>query len=286
MRDGIGSLALGRRVSCAPRQTAARKPPDHLFEARPPTPRSASFRPASRETSVGVTGLHQAIQFRLVGRDIALRDLIQEALRAGEDESSPDARRAGGAYCGCFSTSTRRAAAVELMLRRLVEVAPELRRTPEAHGIAPDPAGASRPPDALARIWAEPPTRETELPTLMAGPDALMEQIRLEEDLPVGDRDDVGRDVRGQVARLGLDDRQRGKRAAAVARCSASRPARAGGSEDRKRLRETPRVRGGAAAGARSHGRPAHASTGRRRCRPRGGRCRGSTRRACRRSRD
>jgi hypothetical protein len=47
-------------------------------------------------------------------------------------------------------------------------------------------------------------------------PDAGVEEIRLEEDLAVGDRDDVGRDVGRQVARLGLDDRQRGERARAV----------------------------------------------------------------------
>ena len=42
-----------------------------------------------------------------------------------------------------------------------------------------------------------------------------MEQVGFEEDLAVGDRDHVGRDVRRQVARLGLDDRQRGERTAA-----------------------------------------------------------------------
>ena len=41
------------------------------------------------------------------------------------------------------------------------------------------------------------------------------EQRRLEEDLAVGDRDDVRRDVGGHVAGLRLDDRQRGERAAA-----------------------------------------------------------------------
>ena len=43
-------------------------------------------------------------------------------------------------------------------------------------------------------------------------PDALVEQVGLQEDLAVGDRDDVGRDVRGDVARLRLDDRQRRQR--------------------------------------------------------------------------
>jgi hypothetical protein len=42
-----------------------------------------------------------------------------------------------------------------------------------------------------------------------------VEQRRLQEDLPVCDRDDVGRDVGRDVTCLGLDDRQRRQRAAA-----------------------------------------------------------------------
>ncbi len=48
------------------------------------------------------------------------------------------------------------------------------------------------------------------------GPLAGVEQVGLEEDLAVGDRDDVGRDVGRHVAGLRLDDRQRGQRPAAV----------------------------------------------------------------------
>jgi len=44
----------------------------------------------------------------------------------------------------------------------------------------------------------------------------LVEKVGLEEDLSVGDRDDVRRDVGRDVAREGLDDRQRGERALAV----------------------------------------------------------------------
>ena len=50
----------------------------------------------------------------------------------------------------------------------------------------------------------------------MAGPDAAIEEIGLEEDLAVGDRDDVGRNIGRDVAGLGLDDRQRGERAGAM----------------------------------------------------------------------
>ena len=55
-----------------------------------------------------------------------------------------------------------------------------------------------------------------------------MEEIRLEEDLTVGDGDDVGRDVGRQVPGLRLDDRQRRERTAAVVgvqlRCALEEP--------------------------------------------------------------
>ncbi len=46
--------------------------------------------------------------------------------------------------------------------------------------------------------------------------DTGLEQVVLQEDLAVGDRDHVGRDVGRDVAGLGLDDRQRRQRAGAV----------------------------------------------------------------------
>ena len=49
----------------------------------------------------------------------------------------------------------------------------------------------------------------------MAGPHAGVEQVGLQEDLAVGDGDDVGRNVGRDVVGLGLNDRQAGQRAAA-----------------------------------------------------------------------
>jgi len=39
--------------------------------------------------------------------------------------------------------------------------------------------------------------------------------VGIEHDLPVGDRDQVGRDIGGEIAGIGLGDRQCGQRAAA-----------------------------------------------------------------------
>ncbi len=47
-------------------------------------------------------------------------------------------------------------------------------------------------------------------------PDAGVEQVCLQVYLPIGDGDDVGGDVGSEVAQLGLDDGESGKRATAV----------------------------------------------------------------------
>src|SRR5207244_2866008 len=46
--------------------------------------------------------------------------------------------------------------------------------------------------------------------------DALIEQVGFEEDLPVGDRDHVGRNEGRNVVALGFDDRQSGQRTGAA----------------------------------------------------------------------
>ena len=105
-------------------------------------------------------------------------------------------------------------AAIELLLRRLVEVAAELRERrqlavlrevePQRAGDLPHRLDLRRAADARHRVADV--DRRT---------DALVEQVRLQEDLAVGDRDDVGRNVGREVAGLRLDDRQRGQRSAA-----------------------------------------------------------------------
>ena len=61
------------------------------------------------------------------------------------------------------------------------------------------------------RVAADPGDRDADVDRR---PHARVEQVGLEEDLAVGDRDHVGRDVGGDVGGLRLDDRQRRQRAA------------------------------------------------------------------------
>ena len=112
------------------------------------------------------------------------------------------------------------------------------------------------------------------------GADAGVEQVGLEEDLAVGDRDDVGRDVGRDVARLGLDDGQRREAAAALLVVQPRGALEQAAVQVEDVARDRPRGPAGGAAAARSRGRPRRAWTGRRRCSRRAGRCRGSTRRS------
>ena len=84
---------------------------------------------------------------------------------------------------------------------------------------------------------------------------AREEELRLEEDLPVGDRDDVRRDVRRHVAGLRLDDRQRGQRAAAEVVVELDGALEQAASAGRRRRPGTPRGPAGGAAAATSAGR-------------------------------
>src|SRR3954454_17077866 len=74
------------------------------------------------------------------------------------------------------------------------------------------------------------------------GPDVGVEQVRLEEDLAVGDGDDVRRDVGRDVVPAGLDERQAGHRAAAhlVAELGAALEQPAVQVEDVTRVRLAP----------------------------------------------
>ena len=101
-------------------------------------------------------------------------------------------------------------------MRGLVEVGAELRERRQLAILRQVETQACRRSDFMALICALPPTRLTEMPTLMAGRMFELNRSASRIDLAVGDRNDVGRNVRRNVARLRFDERQGGQRAAAV----------------------------------------------------------------------
>src|SRR5439155_266830 len=104
-------------------------------------------------------------------------------------------------------------AAGQLLLRRLIELGAELRERLELavlRQVEPQPTR-----HLLHRLDLRAPSHARHRDSRVdRGPHVRVEHVGLEEDLSVGDGDDVGRDVRGDVTRLRLDDRERGERAA------------------------------------------------------------------------
>ena len=137
-----------------------------------------------------------------------------EPLRAGEDDDDLLLDRLRHVLALLQDLDEARAA-VELRARRGVEVGGELRE--RRHGAVLREVEAQRAGDRLHRLdlraAADAAHRDADVD---GRADARVEEIGLEEDLPVGDGDDVGRDVRRHVAGLRLDDRERGERAARV----------------------------------------------------------------------
>ena len=204
------------------------------------------------------------MELLFVGAHLRDRDLVEQALRAGVEDRDLllDRQRL---ILRLLQQLDEPRAAIELLLRRLVEIArAELRERRELAilreietqraGHLPHRLDLRRAADARHRVADV--DRRTH---------ALVEQVGLEEDLPVGDRDHVGRDVGRQVAGLRLDDRQRGQRAAAVGVVQLRRTFQQTRVRDRRRRRDTPRGPADAAAAARSRDRPARASRDRRR---------------------
>ncbi len=106
-------------------------------------------------------------------------------------------------------------AAVELLLRGLVEVRAELRERRELAVLREVETERARHRAHRAHLRRAADARHRDA-DVDGRTDARVEEVRLQEDLAVGDGDDVRRDVRRNVAGLGLDDRQRRERTAAT----------------------------------------------------------------------
>src|SRR4051812_12305896 len=159
---------------------------------------------------VRVARLKIAIEVVFVPAHVLDRYVIEETLGRGIDDGHLllDAKRLVLRLLQDLHQAT---AAIELRLRRLVEIAAELgeRRQltvlrkiePQRSGHLPHRLDLRGSADARHRVA-----------DVDRGTDALVEEVALQEDLAVGDRNDVGRDVRGQVSRLRLDNWQRRQR--------------------------------------------------------------------------
>src|SRR4051794_37487127 len=159
-------------------------------------------------------GIEVAIQLDLVDAELLDRDRVEIPVGRGVDDRDLllDAERL---ILRLLQHLDEAAAAIELVQRRLVEIRSELRERRELTVLRE--VETQRPGDLAHRFHLRRPADAADrVADVDRRTDALVEQVGLEEDLPVGNRDDVRRDVGREVAGLRLDDRQRGERAAAV----------------------------------------------------------------------
>src|SRR5581483_4438584 len=160
-----------------------------------------------------MTRFDELVELGFERAHVADRHVVEKPVRAGVNDRdlTLDRQRV---VLRLLQQLDQPGAAIELLLRGLVEVAAELRerrqlailreREPQGAGDLTHGLDLRRTADARDRVA-----------DVDRGTHALVEEVRLQEDLAVGDRDDVRRNVRRQVARLRFDDRQRGQRSAA-----------------------------------------------------------------------
>ena len=154
---------------------------------------------------VGRADLEVRIEAVLKGAEVVDLDVVEQTVDAGEEDRD---LLLGGERLELrlLEQLGEALAAVELVQRHLVEIGAELRERGEL-AILREVELQGRA-DLLGRLdrRGEADARDGEA-DVDGGADAGVEEVGFEEDLAVGDGDDVGRDVGGDVAGLGLDDR-------------------------------------------------------------------------------
>src|SRR5262245_26940897 len=166
---------------------------------------------------------------RLADRGVVLRQVLLQALFEGLDPVDRDAvqvpARAGvhdhdllldghRLVLGLLQDLDEPLAARQLVAGRLVQVARELRERGQLAELGQVELQLARDLLHRGRLGVAADARHADA-DVDRRPHARVEEVGLEVDLAVGDRDDVRRDVGRHVAELRLDDRQRGERASA-----------------------------------------------------------------------
>ena len=172
-----------------------------------------------RFADVGLLVLHEVEELGLPARDVLDRDLVEVALAARVDRHRL-VDLVERAILRLLEEFDHPISAIELELGRLVQLGPELGegfQLAEGGEVEPEAAGHLLHRGDLG-LAADPRDRD---PDVDRRADAREEEVGLEVDLPVGDRDHVRRDVGRDLPFERLDDRERRER-----------PARRGGLHD------------------------------------------------------
>src|SRR5205809_1015607 len=205
--DALGGHELRHRVVHGLREALAQRVRDLLLVA-------------DLGEDPGTLALEPTVEVRLEVRDRVHRQVVEQSLGPREDDGNLllDGHRP---VLALLQDLDHALAARELHLGRTVEVAAELREGRQLtilSEVEPQLAGHLAHRLDLRRA-AHPRDRQADVDR---GPDAAVEEVRLEVDLPVGDGDDVRREVRrhrdarvrrdvregGRLGRRGHDDRR------------------------------------------------------------------------------
>ena len=152
-------------------------------------------------------------QAALEAQDVLDLDVIQVALRAHPDRGNLILHRVGRGL-GLLEELHEALAAGQLTAGRGIQVGGEHREG--SHRAVLRERQLERTGDLLHGLGLSSTTNTRHRDAHVDGGTLVrVKQVGLQEDLTVGDRNDVRRDVRRHVVRLGLDDRQAGHRTAA-----------------------------------------------------------------------
>ena len=163
---------------------------------------------------VGVLRLEMFKEELLELSDFAGLDLVEEATHTGVEDANLLLGGHGDVLL-LLEELGELLASVEQVLGRGVEIRAELGEGSDLSVLGE--LELQRTGDLLHGLdlggGADTGHRETDV---NGGADTLVEELGLEEDLPVGDRDHIGGDVGGHITGLGLDDGKGGQGAATV----------------------------------------------------------------------
>src|SRR5271166_3579774 len=163
--------------------------------------------------NAGIRSFHVGIQSLLEITQLIDGHVVEQPLRSCEDDENLLGERQR-LVLSLLQDLRQTASAGELSLGGLVQITAKLRERSQfaiLSEIKTQRAG-NLPHGLDLRVSADSANRKSDV---YRGTHARVEQVGFEIDLAIRNRDDVGRNVRRDVASLGLDDRQRRQRTAA-----------------------------------------------------------------------
>ena len=167
-----------------------------------------------RPKNSGIRRVHVLVKLLFEIAHLLDWEVIQESASAGKNDQDLFGKRQRRELC-LFQEFYQTFSAIELRLRGLVQIAAKLRECRQFAILRQFELERPRhlPHGFDLRAAAHAAHRQTHV---HGRPHTLVKQVSFQIDLTVGNRNDVGRNISGDVAGLRFDNGQCGQRAAAV----------------------------------------------------------------------